>query len=39
MRNEHEIIEKVLDVAQQDDSVRAVIRTDLLPKRKYLYTY
>lgn len=39
MRNEHEIIEKVLDAARQDDSVRAVIRTDLVPKRKYLYTY
>ena len=39
MRNEHEIIEKVLDAARQDDSVRAVIRTDLVPKRKYLHTY
>ena len=39
MRNEREIIEKILDAARQDDSVRVVIRTDLVPKRKYLYTY
>ena len=39
MRNECEIIAKIIDVARQDDSVRAVIRTDLSPKRKYLYTY
>ena len=37
MRNEREIIEKILDAARQDDSVRVVIRTDLVPKRKYLY--
>lgn len=37
MRNEREIIEKVLDAARQDDAVRVVIRTDLVPKRKYLY--
>ena len=39
MRNENEIIAKIIDVARQDDAVRAVIRTDLLPKREYLYTY
>lgn len=39
MRNEHEIIEKILDIARQDDAVRAVIRTDIVPKRKYLNTY
>ena len=39
MRNEPEIIAKIIEVAGQDDSVRVVIRTDLVPKRKYLYTY
>ncbi len=39
MRDEREILEMVMDAARQDDSVRAVIRTDLLPVRKYLYTY
>ena len=39
MRNEREIIAMVTDAAGRDDAVRAVIRTDLLPERKYLYTY
>ena len=39
MRNEREILETVLDAARRDDTVRAVIRTDLLPVRKYLYNY
>ena len=39
MRNEREIIAEIMDAAMQDDSVRVVIRTDLLPERKYLYTY
>ncbi len=39
MRSEPEIIAKITEVAGQDDSVRVVIRTDLVPKRKYLYTY
>ena len=39
MRNEREAIEEILDVARQDDAVRAVIRTDIVPKRKYLHTY
>lgn len=39
MRNEREIIAGIMEAARQDDSVRVVIRTDLLPKRKYLHTY
>ncbi|MCR5119450.1 MAG: aminoglycoside 6-adenylyltransferase [Lachnospiraceae bacterium] len=37
MRNEKEVIQTVLDVADNDEAVRAVIRTDFLPKRKYEY--
>ncbi len=36
-RTEKEIIETVLDYAEKDESVRAVIRTNLLPKRAYDY--
>lgn len=39
MRQENEIIESVLSVAIKDDCVRAVVRTNLLPKRDYLYSY
>lgn len=39
MRCEREILDLVLGVAAKDDAVRAVIRTDLLPVREYLYTY
>lgn len=39
MRSEGEIVDRVLAVAGADDAVRAVIRTDLLPVREYLYTY
>lgn len=39
MRTESEIISNVLQVAKADENVRAVIRTNLLPKRKYLYSY
>lgn len=39
MRSEGEIVERVLAVAGADDAVRAVIRTDILPVREYLYTY
>ncbi|WP_026498397.1 aminoglycoside 6-adenylyltransferase [Butyrivibrio sp. WCD2001] len=39
MRTEKEIIDIVLDVAKNDDAVRAVIRTELLPVREYLYSY
>ena len=37
MRNEKEIINQVLDAANRDETVRAVIRTDLLPKRDFAY--
>ena len=37
MRSEQEVIEKVLKVAEEDEAVRAVIRTNLFPKRKYDY--
>lgn len=39
MRTEQEIINNVLNVAGADDNVRAVIRTNLLPQREYLYSY
>ncbi len=39
MRQENEIIEKILSVAMLDDSVRAVVRTNLQPKREYLHSY
>lgn len=39
MRNEREIIGMVKEAATRDSSVRAVIRTELQPVRKYLYTY
>ena len=39
MRTESEIIKSVLKYAETDDNVRAVIRTDLLPQREYLYLY
>ena len=39
MRSEREIIETVLDEARRDGSVRAVVRTNLLPKREYLDAY
>ncbi len=38
MRSEKEIIDSVLALAERDDGVRAVIRTDLLPVRKYLHS-
>ena len=37
MRSEREIIDTVLRAAREDESVRAVIRTDLFPKREYAY--
>ena len=37
MRTEKEVIATVLDIAGKDESVRAVIRTNLLPKREYDY--
>ena len=36
-KTETEVIERVLDFAEKNESVRAVIRTNLLPKRKYEY--
>ncbi len=36
-RSEKEVIEMVLDFAEKNESVRAVIRTNLLPKREYDY--
>ena len=38
MRQENEVIEHVLSVAEQDDAVRAVVRTNLA-KRGYLHYY
>ena len=37
MRTEHEVLQNVLTAAEKDERVRAVIRTNLLPKRKYDY--
>ena len=39
MRTEKEILDQVLGVARADATIRAVIRTDLLPVREYLYSY
>ena len=39
MRTEREIIDSVLHFAMKDDGVRAVIRTDLLPVRDYLFAF
>ena len=37
MRTENEVLQDVLNAANRDETVRAVIRTNLLPKRKYDY--
>ena len=37
MRTEKEVFETVQDIAGRDECVRAVIRTDIIPKRKYEY--
>ena len=39
MRKESEILKKIIYIAESDDNVRAVIRTNLLPIREYLYLY
>ena len=39
MRTEKVIINLIMDTALKDENVRAVIRTDLLPVREYLFTY
>ena len=35
MRTENEVLQNILSVADKEETVRAVIRTNLLPKRKY----
>ena len=37
MRTEHEVLQNVLTAAEKDERIRAVIRTNLLPRRKYDY--
>ncbi len=37
MRTENEVLQNILSVADKEETVRAVIRTNLLPKRKYDY--
>lgn len=39
MRQEKEVIASVLSVAMQLETVRAVVRTNLLPKREYVHSY
>ena len=39
MRTEGEILDRVLEIANRDDGVRAVVRTELLPVREYLRAY
>ena len=39
MRTEQNIIDNVIEVAFSDENVRAVIRTNIYPKREYLYNY
>ena len=39
MRQEKEVITSVLSVAMQLETVRAVVRTNLLPKREYVHSY
>lgn len=39
MRTENEMIETILVKAHNDDTIRAVIRTDFIPVREYLYNY
>ena len=39
MKQEKEVIEQILSAAAQDGNVRAVIRTNLLPGRKYIHPF
>lgn len=39
MKSGNEVIDSVLDFAKNNDNVRAVIRTDLVPVREYLWNY
>lgn len=39
MRSEKDIIGNIMEYAESDEDIRAVIRTDLVPVREYLYSY
>lgn len=39
MRTESEMLSLILEAAEKDENIRAVIRTDLAPVREYLYMY
>ncbi|MCR4851688.1 MAG: aminoglycoside 6-adenylyltransferase [Lachnospiraceae bacterium] len=39
MRSEKDIIRNIMEYAESDEDIRAVIRTDLVPVREYLYSY
>ena len=39
MRSEKDIIRNIIEYAESDEDIRAVIRTDLVPVRDYLYSY
>lgn len=39
MRSEKEILNNIIDIANSDDCVRAVIRSNFLPKRDYLHCF
>ena len=39
MRSEADIMNQIMDVAVNEPSIRAVIRTNFLPKRKYQHSY
>ena len=39
MRQEREVIDQVLSAAMRDENVRAVVRTNLLPKREYIHSF
>lgn len=39
MRTENAIVQEIVEYAHTDDNIRAVIRTNLLPVREYLYSY
>ena len=39
MRSELDVINQILEMATNEPSIRAVIRTNLFPKRQYLHSY
>lgn len=39
MRREKEVIDQILSAAVRNENVRAVVRTNLLPGRKYIHSY